>query len=226
MDLERTFAFIWEDEDWITKVLIGAALTLTGIGSLAVIGWVAELARRIAAEEDDTLPEWERIGDFFLYGLKYVGISFIWGLPIALPIILISVLTTGGAMILDDPSPVIALSSIFVVCFTGFTFIYTLALNLLIPAVMVPLAEGESFGQLLNPSRAWKLFKANAGGFLVALLISWLAASLLSIVGTILCLIGVLPAAVISQLFMGHLIGQASAQARENLANLPAVPVD
>ena len=212
MDLERAFAFIWEDED--------------GIGGLAVIGWVAELSRRVAHEEKDTLPEWDPIGDYFLNGLKYIAISFIWGLPISLPIIMISALGAGGSMVLDDPSPFIAFISIFSVCFTGIAFIYILGMNLLLPTLMVPLAEGTTFADLLNPSHAWKTFRANGGSFLVALLISWLAGSVLSFVGTLLCFIGALPAFVIGQLFMGHLIGQATSQARENLEATPAVPVE
>ncbi len=223
MELERSFTFIWEDKDWITKLLIGSALTLTGIGSFAVFGWVAELARRVADGEKDTLPEWNRIGDFFLNGLKYFGISFIWGLPIFLPAILIAIFTTGSAMIMDNPDPIIAMSSIFAVCFSGFAFIYGLAMGLLLPTIMVPLAEGQRFGELLNPKQAWMIFKANAGGFLVTLLVYWLAGFLLGFAGMLLCVIGILPAMVISQLIMGHLIGQSTLQARENLEILPVL---
>lgn len=224
MNLERSFSYIWEDKDWITKILIASALMLTGIGGIAVIGWVAEIARRVAHGEEDTLPEWDRIGDFFLIGLKYMGISLIWALPIILPIILISIVFAGGSMIADDPGPLFAAFGLVNVCIAMLAMIFGLAISLLVPPLLVLLAEGESFSKLINPKHAWELFKANAGGYIVAMLITWLASTLLAMVGTLLCGIGVLPAGVISQLIMGHLTGQATAQARENIESLPEVP--
>jgi hypothetical protein len=197
---------------------------LTGIGGIAVIGWVAEVARRVANGEEDTLPEWEKIGDFFMIGLKYMGISLIWASPIILPIILVSIIMAGGTMISDDPGPLIAALGIVNVCIAMLAMIFGLAISLLVPPLWVLLAEGESFKKLINPKHAWELFKANAGGYIVAMLITWLASTVLAMVGTLVCGIGVLPAGVISQLIMGHLTGQATAQARENIANLPKVP--
>ncbi len=73
MDLERAFMYIWQDKDWPTKILIAAALMITGIGAIGVLGWIAELSRRVAVGEEDLLPEWDRIGDYFLSGIKLAG---------------------------------------------------------------------------------------------------------------------------------------------------------
>ena len=151
---------------------------------------------------------------------------WLWSLPVVLPILIVSIAMAGGAAFSDDPGPLIAALGVVNLCLTVFVMIFALAISLLVPPLWVLLAEGESFQKLINPKHAWALFRANAGGFLVALLISWLASSVLGILGTALCFIGVLPAAVIGQLFMAHLVGQAIAQARENLANLPAIPAE
>jgi hypothetical protein len=221
MDLERAFTFIWQDEEWPAKIAIAAVLTLTGIGTIPVLGWAAETARRIANEEDQPLPPWDQIGEYTLTGLKYIGITFIWLLPVTLLVILMSASFLIPATA-DNPGPWIAAASILSMCFLTFAAVYSIAAGLLAPVLLVPLAEGQGFGKLLNPKHAWKIFRGNAGGFVVTILITWIASSILGFVGSLLCLIGVFPATVIGQLVMAHLLGQATAQSQEGLNDLGA----
>ncbi len=225
MDLERAFVFIWQDKDWPTKILIAAALTITGIGVIGLIGWVAELSRRVTAGEEDTLPEWDRIGEYFLTGIKLMGVSLIWSLPVILLVIFFTLVPAGVALTMSDNNQGLAIGmiSIFSTCFFVFFFFYMLAISLLWPTLYTAAAEETAFQELLNPKFAWETLKANAGGFLIALLISWLVSSVLGSLGAILCLVGTFPATVISQLIMSHLIGQATAQARETLKTAEAV---
>lgn len=220
MELERAFTHIWEDEDWLVKIAIAAALTLTMIGGIAVLGWVSELARRVANGEPDKLPEWDRIGDYFIIGLKYIGVTFIWSLPVVVPLVVFAIATTGSTLVMEDPTPVVAALSILNICLIGFFMLYIVAMNLLIPPLWVLLAEGMPFGEAIKPKNAWALFKANAGGYLVAMLISWLVASVLGSLGALLCLVGTFFASAISQLVLAHLVGQATAQARANIASV------
>lgn len=219
MDLERAFTFIWQDEEWPAKIAIASVLTLTVIGTIPVLGWVAETARRVANQEDQTLPAWDQIGDYTLTGLKYIGITMIWMLPVTLLVILMSVSFIVPAAA-DNPGPWIAAASVLSMCFLIFFALYSIAAGLLAPVLWVPLAEGLSFGKLLNPKHAWKIFRANAGGFVVTILITWISSSVLGFVGSLLCLIGAFPATVISQLVMAHLLGQATAQSQEGLGDL------
>mgnify|MGYP000452871902 CR=1 FL=1 len=47
MDIGSSFSYMFKDEDWIKKILIGAVLVLTGIGGIAVSGWMLEIIRRV-----------------------------------------------------------------------------------------------------------------------------------------------------------------------------------
>lgn len=223
MEIERTLKFIWEDEDWLKKILIAAALLLTGVGSIGVIGWMAELASRVAANnEENPLPEWEEIGQYFLNGLKYIGVTAIWSLPALLLIIFSSILPMVLTAV-DDAEALIAIISILVLCMNILVFFYILVVALLAMPLWVQIGEDISFGELINPANALKLLRANAGGYIVALLVSWLAMTIASL-GSIACLIGVFFTSAVSQAMFAHLTGQATAQARLNLENQPAVP--
>jgi len=175
------------------------------------------MSRRVAHQEEEILPEWDQIGDFFLTGLKFMGITLIWSSPVIVLTIIFTVIPAGMmiAMPEGDQGIGIALISIFSACFWGFFMIYILAVNFLVPPLWVPVAEGVPFIELVNPKMAWGLFRANTGGFFVAVLIGSMIGSLLSMAGVFLCVIGVFLAIVVSQLILSHLIGQATRQAYE-----------
>ncbi|MFN2144260.1 MAG: DUF4013 domain-containing protein [Anaerolineales bacterium] len=219
MDLERAFTFFTKDPDWLKKLVIAGVLTLTGIGGIAVFGWLAEVARRAAQQEDEFLPEWDQLGDYFLTGLKFMGVTLIWSSPAIVLTIVFSIIPAGVlfAMPESDQGIAIAMISIFSICFWGIFMIYILAVNFLIPPLWVPVAEGMPFSELLNPRMAWHTFRANAGGFIVAVLISSLVGSLLGMAGVLLCGVGIFLTVVAAQLIYAHLIGQATRQARETL---------
>ena len=223
MEFERAINFIWKDEDWLKKILIAAVLLLTGIGSIGVIGWMAELARRVAANEENPLPEWDDIGQYFINGLKFFAVTAIWSIPATI-LIGISSLLPMLLTAFDEPNALIALFGIMVVCLNLLVFLYILVVTLLSMPLWVRVAEDTPFAELINPANAWQLLRANAGGYVVAMLVSWLA-MLVASFGTIACIIGVFFTSAISQSIFAHLTGQATAQARLNLENQPTVPV-
>jgi hypothetical protein len=149
-----------------------------------------------------------------------MGVVLIWTSPVILLTIIFSLVPAGILLGVrqEDQGIAIAIISILSTCFWGLFLIYTIAVNLIIPPLWVPVAEGMPFRELLSPKMAWGVFKANAGGFIVAFLISSLAGSLLSMAGVILCVIGVFLTMVAAQLIFAHLIGQATFQARETIS--------
>jgi hypothetical protein len=216
MDLERAFTFIWKDEEWIKKAGIAFVLMLTTIGSIGVIGWIAELAKRVAQGDPEPIPNWDQMGEYFKIGLKYLGIAFIWSLPVLIGITGTALLMTPSVM-MEDPGPFLAMVSIFNICMSVFAFIYIMIINLLTPPLWVLLAEGEPFNEMIKPKHAWKLFRSNSGGYLIAMLVGWLITAILSSFGALACLVGVFFTSVLSQMIVGFLVGQATSQARANI---------
>lgn len=224
MDLEKAFTFIWKDENWPKKIGLATIMMLTVIGSIAVIGWIAELAKRVAHEDAQPIPDWERMSDYFRVGLRILGITMIWSLPVILVIIGIAILITPTTL-MDDPSQFLAVVWVLNICIFVFVFLYLLGIMLLSPPLWVLLAEGHSFHELLHPAHAWNLFKSNIGGYLIATLVGWLITAVLSSFGMIACIAGVFFASVISQMIVAFLTGQATAQARAGSEISPAVPL-
>ena len=220
MDLEQAFTFIWKDNEWPKKLGIAAVLALTLVGMVGVFGWLGELARRVAAGEEHPLPDWSDIGNYFIKGFQFLGIALIWSLPAALVVVTSSVAITLAAM-MDDPGPILPIISVFSMCLYVLVFIYIIILNVLSPPLWLLVAEGNSFRTLVNPKSAWDLFRANAGSFLIAMLIGWLIVFFLSPLGAVVCLVGAFFTTVLSQTIMAHLVGQATHHARSDFEGIP-----
>lgn len=214
MDFGAAFSFVTADEDWIKKLAIGAVIALVGILTfgLALIplaGYGLAITRRVTEGTEPVLPEWTNFGELIMDGLKMVAISIIWSLPI----ILLSVCVGGAAALLgDDNGTIPALISTLISCIS---IPYSLLMALLLPASYGHLAYTDEFGAALNPVNAFKILRANLGGYVIVGLVYVFLVPIITSIGALICLIGVFPAIAYTMALMGHLMGQAYKTAKE-----------
>jgi hypothetical protein len=80
MGLGKSFSFVFEDDEWITKVLIAVGVLLGGIdlgilvipaivAALLLSGYGLEIARRVIHSDSQVLPEWDDWGALLSDGL-------------------------------------------------------------------------------------------------------------------------------------------------------------
>jgi hypothetical protein len=222
LDFGRSFSFIFEDEGWIRKVLIGGAIYvfgsfLFGLGGIVVAGWVVEIVRRVSSGADEPLPDWDNFGGYFMDGIKLVGTSFLWALPIILLSICPALLGVAAGM-MDDPDMLLTITSITSICIAIISVLYAIVLSLLVGSLLGLIAENQPFSYLVNPRNAWNYMRANVGGYLLALIVGGFIAQLVGGAGVILCGIGVILTMPIGAAFFGHLFGQSHMQTMSNLA--------
>ncbi|MBI4769453.1 MAG: DUF4013 domain-containing protein [Chloroflexi bacterium] len=221
MDIGASFSFITSDRDWIKKIAIGALLAFTGIGIIAVTGWSVEIMRRLARNDPELLPDWNNFGQYALDGLKLGVIGFVWVLPLILigACAGIAAAFMGGDLSSDAGG---ILSLLVLSCVGLLAVVYSLLLSFLLPAAAGLLADGGDFGQALNPANAFRLLRANPGGFVVAALLGGVAIGVLASVGAVFCGVGSFPAIAFGYAVQGHLWGQAYARAKGNPGPLMA----
>jgi hypothetical protein len=170
-------------------------------------------------EDPEVLPPWSNLGKYFVDGLMVGVIGFLWTLPIIVVSACLGSLTgilsagaddsTGGGMV------------VFLnICLAFISLPYSLVVSFLIPPMMGIYALQGTFSEAVNPAKAWRLARANLDGFLVAWLMAGIIGMVASVIGTILCLIGLYPLSAYAGAVAGHLYGQAY---REGMASLPAV---
>jgi hypothetical protein len=219
MDIAKSLSFATEDKKWIEKILIAALLIFSVIGLFAVLGWMVEIIRRIIRQEAEPLPAWGELGRLFVEGLVVAAIGLLWMLPLIVLASCVGVFAGIASALASDGGSDGGLGSIFAICIGFLSLPYSLVVSFLIPPMMGIYALEGKFGEAVNPGKAWRLARANLGGFAVAWILAGVVGFLASTIGTILCLIGAYPLGAYAVAVSGHLYGQAS---REGLAGLPA----
>ena len=95
MDIGKSFGYAFEDDQWIPKILIAAAILLGGIvlgifvipaflAAFLLSGYGVEITRRVINGNPQVLPEWDNWGDLIIDGLKVWVIGIVYALPMIL----------------------------------------------------------------------------------------------------------------------------------------------
>ena len=104
MDFGKAFSFVFEDEDWIKKIGIGALLSLTVIGLIPVLGWALEITKRVINKDAEVLPDWSDFGGYITRGFLTFVIVFVYiqvQADLALPEYMSKIVSEG--IINEDP---------------------------------------------------------------------------------------------------------------------------
>ena len=57
MDIGKAFSFVFEDEEWVSKILIGGLIALIPlVGQLVVLGYALKVAQNVAQGSPRPLP--------------------------------------------------------------------------------------------------------------------------------------------------------------------------
>ncbi|KAA3648718.1 MAG: DUF4013 domain-containing protein [Chloroflexi bacterium] len=226
MDINRSLTYFKEDEQWINKFLIGSVLMLIPFGTIPVMGWLIAIIRNKLEDENAGLPDWDDIGTYAVDGLKIMGVSLIWFIPIFAIMCLQFTLIFGGisgvsvfaeSLGEDATFNIIMGINLLSYCFYPFIFIFSFAIGILHYPLYGLLADDLSFNEAINPRNAFKVLRANLGEFIVILAVTY-GLSMFSFFGFLLCIIGIIPLYVYIYTVMGDLIAQVYKKSQENLA--------
>ncbi|NPA26935.1 MAG: DUF4013 domain-containing protein [Chloroflexi bacterium] len=216
MNIGRAFTYMFEDESWFTKMLILVFLFIFMFFLIPlpiIAGYLLAVAANVM-RGDNRLPSWDRIGQYFVDGLKFLVALFVYLIPIIIIAGLLGLTVGGGAKAFSTTpgpawgrglSPTMLLIQFLVWLYSAFVG----------PALAVLfLKTGGNFAQLFNIGRFFSIITTCLGGLIMVLLVSMGLGFVLSIIAGILMLIPCLGwlltlfLAVYPSLVMGHLYGQ------------------
>ncbi len=214
MDLGLALTFVFQDEDWLRKVLINGLIGLIPIvGQIYLLGWGLEVARRVAMDQYTALPDMD-FGAYLRRGFQALVVGLVYGLPIWLFVIPIVVLPMLGVSMGMDDETLATLTMVFSVCCGGLIFVYSILLGLLMPVAYAHIAVEDSLRAAFQFSEIFRLLKVALGPWLLAFVGTMIAGFAASLIGSVLCGIGVIFTMAVYFPVMGHLYGQAYRQAR------------
>ena len=228
MDIGKSFSYPFEDKEWLSKLGLGAVISLVPILNFAMTGYMIEIVRNLMRGVQQPLPNWDDFGRKFMDGLMLVLAGFVYALPIlllsCLPLSFLAVpaiLSSNGDM-QDVAEALAGVGGVLLVGMACVFVIYGLVLSVILPAIYVLYARDGTFASCFKLGEVFDIIGKNAGPFFTAWGISLvaglgvgLAAGVVSsILGLIPC-IGWIASIVISlgvgvyiSVIFAHLFGQ------------------
>lgn len=205
MNYSRAFTYVFEDKNWLSKILIAGLISLIPIiGQFYILGWMIEIVRRVKANRTDILPT-THFSYFLTLGLKAFVVALIYSIPLIIITGIISLINTRTRSY-DGNTFTIVVSSM------GFfgsiiSLVVHIATSLLNTYGIIKLAETDQIKSCLDFKDAYETIKNNLTLFIIVELLS-LAAGIIGSAGTILCIIGVIFTLPYGTAITGHLAGQ------------------
>jgi len=209
MDIGASFSYMFQDENWLKKILIGGVVGFIPILNFAALGYVIQVIRNVRDGQALPLPEWDRFGQYFVDGLWLFLILLVWFIPL----ILVACLQGIGAAIVGENQDAAQAYGIVSACFGCLIALWALIVAAVSPAIMVRYAEVGQFMAGFQFSEILGVISANVGAYIIAVLLTWVA-GLIASLGVILCVVGVIFTQFWSYLVIGNLFGQLAAQQR------------
>ncbi|MFQ3661638.1 MAG: DUF4013 domain-containing protein [Chloroflexaceae bacterium] len=207
MDIGKAFSFVFDDEQWVTSILIGGLIVLIPIiGQLALLGYTMETARNVARGNPRPLPQWNTFGEKLSLGFAGFVITLVYSLPIialSMLVVCVPILVAGGAR--SEEGAAAAILGSFG-CLMPLLIILALLLQPVFLAAHVRYLQTGSIGAALQVGEVIAMVRADLGTWVVLWLLLLLCGFVASL-GSII-IIGFIFTYPYSQAVFGHFMGQ------------------
>lgn len=214
MDIGKAFTYVFEDPNWIMKVLIGGIVLLIPIVNFAVFGYMLTTLKNVADGQPNPLPEWSDFGAHFMKGLYAVVGALVYLLPGIIVICCAQLLTIGVSTVAgaaggrDAGGAAASLVGFLGLCLSCIAYLYIFVAALTLYAPMTRFAMSANQLSLFWDFRGNLAFiQRNLTNYIIALLIAFVA-SFVAEFGIILCIVGVLFTLFWAYLVAAHVFGQ------------------
>jgi len=234
IDLAKAFNHVFEDDDWLVKVMIGCLVCLVPILGFAAVGYELQVVRNVAKGQARPMPSWDDLSTYFLNGLQLgiarlvlvlpaiVGIFFAMATLFLVPFSAIFLTSD-----LDSSAGERIMGIVMVVCmlifFAGLLFgmLYSLVIGFLLPAMTANFARRGTFASCFAVREIFDFIRRNSSNYLMVWLAGILAGLIFAVVYMVVNFIPCLGAllaiplslAGVFYIYMvnGHALGQAIA---------------
>ena len=207
-DFVKPFTFVFEDPNWLRKVLIGGLFYLLSfliVGLFFIAGYVARLVRNVANGVQHPLPEWDDLGEYFAEGLKLAAVAIIYCVPIVAVVIALGV--PGALMSGADSDVARNFGGGLMGCAWCLMIPFSLLLAAVMPVAYLRTVMTGRIGAAFEFGEIWDFIRTNFANYLLAIVVH-IVAQFASQLGIMLLCIGIIFTAFWSVVVSGHAFGQ------------------
>ncbi|MEA3335532.1 MAG: DUF4013 domain-containing protein [Chloroflexota bacterium] len=201
MDIGLAFSYMFSDPKWLSKLLIGAVIILGSfllspilvgiLGFFVVAGYTLEVLRNVRKGSQSPLPEWrDHWGQWLVLGIKLAIVVLVWSLPgIAL-----GIPGSIGNTIAAEGGRAAWFGLTIGAFFSCLSLLWYIIVALVSPALYIRMAETQDISSGFEFNEILQFTRNNIADILVAVVVIFIlglvAAFAGTVVGTMLCVIG------------------------------------
>jgi uncharacterized protein DUF4013 len=174
MDAEKSFSYPFEDRDWVSKLGLGALISLIPVLNFAWSGYLVDIIRNVMDNATEPLPTWDDLDQKFKEGLILFGAGLIYASPILIALCLPLGLTasagllSGNSEMQDIGRRITEAGGILFFGLLCVSILYGLVLSILYPAILVMFARAGTFASCFKLREAFDMISKNAVPFFTA----------------------------------------------------------
>jgi hypothetical protein len=219
VDIARAFTYVFDDEDWISKVLMVLVWSVVGIipliglvGWAALAGYTVELLRNMRRGDTNPLPRWDNVSGKIADGANVLVAAFVYNIGNFLVICgMVLIAPAMGAVSNGDAQLASTASLAVTCCLTLIMLVYNLIVWPFLGVGVIFYSQNKQIGVLFQVGRIWAAINRNMGLVIQWILFSILASIVLGLVNAVPC-IGWLAGLALTVPIQGHLLGQFGLQ--------------
>jgi hypothetical protein len=185
MNFGKSFTYMFEDTNWVSKFLIGIVISVVPILNIAWAGYGIGIMRNMARGMEKPLPSWDNLGEKFKDGLIIFVATFIYLLP---ALIVIGIGAIAGSALGDESA-----MTVVIVAISCCATVYFVAFSIMQPALLIHYSRTNSFGALFQVKEVFSLATQNLGEYLMAWVTGLIAGGVLSILAPVLLVLCFVP---------------------------------
>lgn len=177
MQAGKSFTYMFEDEQWPSKTLIGALVSMVPVLNFAWLGYLIGVLRNVSHAEKP-LPLWDDFGDKFMDGLKIGIASVLYTLPATILVIVAAVVFVIPAMAQqnqDLQAILVGGASLAYLLICTLVGLYFLVFSFFLPAISIHFARTGTFKSCFEVGQILALVKKDFSSYLTAWLLSLVA---------------------------------------------------
>jgi hypothetical protein len=171
MNIGKSFSYMFDDKQWISKLGLGALITFIPILNFAWLGYTVDLMRNVMKGEPEPLPNWDDFGKKLTDGLLLAVASLVYALPIivvfCLPLsfMIVPAILSGNTDMEGLANAVAGLGTALFICLLCVFVVYTLVLSIVYPAILVLFAREGTLASCFKLREVFGLISKNTTPF-------------------------------------------------------------
>lgn len=181
MDVEKSFSYPFEDKDWLSKLGLGALISMVPILNFAWSGYLVDIIRNVMNSNPEPLPTWDDLDKKFKEGLILFGATLIYASPTLIAVCLpLGIAAASGLFSQDGNVQDLGLTitetgGVLLVSLVCVLLLYVFLMSIIYPALLVLFAREGTFASCFKLREAFDMISRNAASFFTAWALSFAA---------------------------------------------------